>query len=65
MVIKIEDAIKAGYCTKGIIKYLKKNNIDVCKVFAHGIESDNLPDDVFVRKIIELKIKTMREDNNG
>ena len=64
MIIYLDDCLKVGYCTSGVVNYLKKHDKDVQDFFANGIDSSELPDDMLVRKVIKFKDKQSNKTEN-
>ena len=46
MIIYLDDCLKVGYCTSGVVNYLKKHDKNIQDFFANGIDSSELPDEL-------------------
>jgi len=55
MTVYIEDAIKIGYCVKGIKEFCKKYNIDFKKMVKEGVDEEVLiaTGDAMALKVVE------------
>ena len=55
MLITIKDCVRLGYCTKGVKIYLQNCGVDFKEFLRKGVDSERLPKDPCVLKIIEMK----------
>ena len=60
MIIYLDDCLKVGYCTSGVVNYLKKHDKNIQDFFANGIDSSELPDDMDQRKTNQSQSNIMR-----
>lgn len=67
MIIYLRDCLQAGYCVKGVKAYCKAKSIDFKKLVRHGyhVEENEQNIDGLIQKIIDLKSKENKENNNG
>lgn len=66
MIIYLKDCLQAGYCLKGVKEYCKVKSIDFKKFVRHGYTVDEQQEiDGLIQKVIDLKNKENKENNNG
>ena len=65
MIITVDDVKKAGYCTKGMRKWMTGLGLDIQDFVTNGIDTDDLSEvsDARLQRVIEIAKK--RDTKNG
>lgn len=66
MIIRVQHAWSAGFCSRGLREFAKKHDLDWEKFLNEGIEEEELLkfDDHMVNKIIEVAHGQQEESND-